>query len=271
MNRLWLLLDVNSLGHRALHSTGELQYGDEATGVMFGVLRTTFELQDHFQAFSLVPCFDHGKGLREIKYPFYKETRRKRKLTDDQQEMYESMRHQLKRLRTDTFPRLGCRNILWQDGYEADDLIAAACHALPDDDSAVIVSGDQDFYQLLTSNVSVYHPTPRTLVTRKAFRKEWGLGPARWVDIKALAGCSTDDIPGVEGVAEKTAAKFLRGEKVNKGVPERIGEFITSPDHKRNLDLIWLPYPGVKTVKLVPDSIYTRKEFLSELGIRSFA
>lgn len=273
MNRAWLLIDVHSLAHRAMHSTGQLQYGEEATGVMFGVLRTVFELQDRFQAFSLVPCFDVGKGIRESAHSFYKESRRKRKLTDDEQEMYESMRNQVKRLRTDTFPRLGCNNVLWQDGYEGDDLIAAACHALPDEDSAVIVSGDEDMYQLLADNVSVYHPTSQKLVTRKAFRKEWKLGPNRWVEIKAIAGCGTDDVPGVSRVGEPTAAKFLRGEKVNKGIPEAIRAHLKSKQYKINVDLILLPYPGTKTVKLVPDNLdlEARREILDEIGVRSFA
>lgn len=271
MNRTWLFLDVNSLAHRAMHSTGELQYGEEATGVLFGVLRTVFELQDRFKAFSTVAAFDHGKGLREIRYPWYKETRRKRKLTDDEQETYEAMRHQVKRLRTDTFPRLGLSNILWQDGYEADDLIAAACHALPEEDSAVVVSGDKDMYQLLAHNVTVYHPTPQKLVTKKAFRREWGVGPNKWVEVKAIAGCGTDDIPGVDGVGEKTAAKFLRGEKLNKGIEPAIKRHLRSPEYKRNVDLIMLPYPGTKEVKLKSDNLdlEAKREILSDLGIRS--
>src|SRR6185503_9457013 len=162
---------------------------------------------------STVPCFDHGKGLREIKYPWYKETRRKKKLTDEQQSQYEAMRNQVKMLRTDIFPRLGLSNILWQDGYEADDLIASCCHNLPDGDQVVIVSGDRDMYQLLSPDVKVYHPIGGSLVTKKSFRKGYGIGPGLWAKTKAIAGDKTDDISGVPRVGITTAIKWIRGER----------------------------------------------------------
>lgn len=268
-----MIVDVPNLSHRAMHSTGQLRHGDEVTGVIYGVLRECFALQDRFGAYSVVPTFDHPESRRRELYPAYKESRRLRKLTDDEDEMFRSMQAQIKRLRADIFPRLGYSNVLYQRGCEADDLIAACCHGLPDDDEAVIVTGDKDMLQLLTDNVRVYHPISQKLVTRRAFRKEWRLGPAKWAEIKAVAGCSTDDIPGVDKVAEKTAAKFFRKElpRTHKTY-KAITDFVGTADHRRNLALVTLPLAGTEPVELKPDDIdiKVREEVLNELGVLRF-
>lgn len=270
MTKVWTFLDINNLAWRAMFGHGQ---GRES-GVVYGILRDLETFQAKFGSYTTVCCFDHGKGKRETAHSFYKETRRKKKFTDDQEFEFREFKDQITRLRCDILPKIGYSNILYQDGYEADDIIASAVNALPDGDKdeAVIISGDKDLLQLLSDSVKVYHPITDKLVTRTSFRKEWGLGPGAWNKIKAVAGCKTDDIPGVEGVGELTAAKFFRRERLKQGLATKIDAFMKTDEYRRNLQLVSLPYEGCRTFNLYPDNLdlHALRRIKSELGIRSF-
>src|SRR6185436_3339106 len=133
-----------------------------------------------------------------------------------------------------------------QDGYEADDLNASICHAHPKR-RKVIVSADSDLYQLLQDNwprkgsTRVYHPITQITLDAGGFEIRYGINPQQWARLKAIAGCSSDEIPGVPGVGEKTAAKFLQG----NGGPRSVGIAFEAKLINRNLQLTTLPFPGV--------------------------
>ena len=94
-------------------------------------------------------------------------------------------------------------------GYEADDVIGTLAKRAEKEGFEVrIVSTDRDLYQLLSDRVSVWLPDG-TLVTPESVRKKYGVGPERWVEFRALVGDASDNIPGVKGIGEKTAAKLL--------------------------------------------------------------
>jgi DNA polymerase-1 len=105
--------------------------------------------------------------------------------------------------------------VLEVPGVEADDVIGTlAKQAEADGADVVIVSPDKDFKQLLSDKVSIYKPAKGDqdfeIKTGDTFRDEYGLDPAQFIDMLALMGDSSDNVPGVYGIGEKTAQKLLR-------------------------------------------------------------
>ena len=101
------------------------------------------------------------------------------------------------------------------EGFEADDLIGTAVHQLPSDTEAVVASNDRDLTQLISPRVHFYLPAVGSkqkakLYGEKEFFEEYGFPPAQMVDYKALRGDPSDNIPGVRGIGEKTAAELVK-------------------------------------------------------------
>ena len=97
-----------------------------------------------------------------------------------------------------------------QAGYEADDLIGTLAHqAERAGYDVVIVTGDKDMFQLLTPHVRIYDPVKDKWSGEAECRERFGVEPARVVEIMGLMGDSTDNIPGVKGIGEKTAMKLI--------------------------------------------------------------
>jgi 5'-3' exonuclease len=162
--------------------------------------------------------------------------------------------------------------VFYQDGYEADDIIASVCDNTPAKDEVVVVSGDKDLLQLLSARVFVWQPTHRQVMTVKSFQdRYYGLHPQHWARVKAIAGCSTDDVPGVKGVGDATAAKFLMGLKTNKA--DEIEAWLVSNQYRKNLDLVRLPYTGTPDYPPVQDMVDTRRwrKLTTRLGMKSLA
>lgn len=265
---LWLLCDGNYLSHRAKHSTGDFSFEGLATGVAFGVIRDLDSLMERFQPDLVVLAFDsRGVRLRQQLLPTYKSGRKKRK-TEEDLERDAIFYPQVDRLQDVLLPQLGYRNIIEVAGYEADDVIAGYSQLLPDGDEAVIVSADKDLYQCLDSNVDFYNPSSDKILTQVEFKATWGINPVQWADVKAWAGCDTDDVPGIEGIGEKTAASYLAG-TLKAGKKRTAIE--SNPDvWARNLPLVKLPFSGLRLPKVVADELSEqgRAEVLDVLGIK---
>jgi len=248
----WIILDCHSLCHRLFHAVPSLTHEDIEINVVFGFLRDIRSFQNKFMTRKIVFAWDVGDPLRKQICPSYK----LRPVDSDPETMRgrQILRDQIHKLRTEYVPVLGYKNNFWADGYEADDVIAAICksdftsfHRR----SAVIVSSDHDLYQLLGPNVSIFHPVTKKTVTHRSFQKEWGLHPRKWVDVKAMAGCISDNIKGIEGVGEKTAAKYLRGELKKGIVYDRI--IRASGIRNANMELVSLPFKGTPKFDLRED------------------
>lgn len=285
MTKTYLLLDAKNAAFRAYHTTGGLSHNDVATGVVFGMLREVKYLQERFGTNRIVFAFDWGVPLRKSVYRDYKIKRSKKNKTPKELKIYQEVNEQVRMIRTDYLPSAGFKNLFRQKGYEADDVIGSIIQShkeikIENRPKFIIVSSDKDFYQLLDWNVSVWHPSSKKLVTDKSFVQEWKLSPLQWVQLKSLAGCSSDDIPGVKGVGEKTAAQFLRGQlpethKTHKAVMKWIKWDPNSPTttpFRRNLKLVRLPYEGCNTFKLTKDGNTKQGviELSDRLGMKSF-
>ncbi len=105
--------------------------------------------------------------------------------------------------------------VIEEGGVEADDVIGTLARQTAEEGSgAVIVSPDKDFQQLLGEHISIFRPARRgegfDSVTEGTFREKYGLPPIRFIDLLALMGDASDNVPGVPGVGEKTAMKLIQ-------------------------------------------------------------
>ena len=96
-------------------------------------------------------------------------------------------------------------------GYEADDIIGSITRVATEKGFRVImVTGDKDFRQLVSPEASIWDPMRDRTIDYESLRENFDLEPSQWVDVMALAGDSSDNIPGVPGVGEKTALKLIK-------------------------------------------------------------
>jgi len=252
----WLLVDANYLCHRAWHTVGHLAHRGESTGVAFGFLRELDYQKELHGINNCVIAFDHpGPGLRQGILPTYKETRRTKKRTDVEVDQRKDMNAQMVRLRAEYLPALGYRNVLEAEGYEADDIIALAAEILPTSAQAVILTADEDLLQCITPRVRWHSPAKGKTVTFDSFCAEWGITPGEWATVKALAGCGTDDVPGLRGIGDKTAAKYLAGNL--KKTTVAYNKILADQDQtiRRNKKLVTLPFPGLRLPMLGLDDV----------------
>jgi DNA polymerase-1 len=100
---------------------------------------------------------------------------------------------------------------LMVEGYEADDIVATlAKQALRQEYEVIIVASDKDFLQLVGPSVRIYDPTRDLFLGEEEVRQRYGVGPEKIVEIMGLMGDASDNIPGVPGVGEKTAASLIK-------------------------------------------------------------
>lgn len=266
MTKPWLVIDGNNECHRVYHASGHLHHDGEPTGMIFGVMRDVTIWQKNFNTDRVAFCFDRGPLKRKKIDPGYK----LRKATlDEDGDLQKVIRQQIALIRDEKLAEVGFRNIYVQKGYEADDLIAAFCEQHSEKE-IIIISGDHDLYQLLTKRISIYHPGPKVLITRKSFIEQYRVKPSQWAAVKSIAGCRGDKVKGIKGVGEITAIKYIRGElNITTGAHTKIikqGKLTL-----KNLTLVRLPFPGTMTLNLHKDEITpkTWKRFLRQHGIKS--
>jgi 5'-3' exonuclease len=271
----WLILDCNFLCHRAGYAFGghELSHDDQPTSVAFGFLSDLIRLQERFDAAQVVFCFDLGRPIRKDLLPEYKAARHAKHISPEEIESYNDFHREVKRLWREILPNIGYQNILRRVGYEADDWIAAACKRVPSTDEAVIISADHDLFQCLRPNIRLYSPNAKKLYTLQSFRQEFGINPPEWIEVKAIAGCRGDEIPGAARIGEKTAIKFLKGKlKEGSKAYNTIDNFVHSKTYIRNIGLVRLPIDGLPGVSLIPDEVVNRRRWKDEmerLGMKS--
>jgi DNA polymerase-1 len=172
----------------------------EPTAGVYGFARELVRVLEQEKPEYLAVAFDVGKTFRDDIFPEYKGTREK---------MPDDLRPQLDRIRemVDAFniPRLE------MDGYEADDVLGSVARIAVEKGLGVkIITGDRDLLQLVNERTAVYLAgDDQTYVTNADVIKKLGVRPNQVVDYKAIVGDTSDNIPGVKGVGEKTAISLL--------------------------------------------------------------
>jgi len=259
MGKKWLILDCNYLCHRAKYSTPEFAYGGSPTGVIYGFLKYLPVLQEELNSARLVFCWDSKTNKRYKLFPDYKANRRAHRqdeMTAEEIQFEKAFRLQMQMLRRKYLPLIGFSNVFVQKGMESDDIIASLCkNSLGENDSAVIVSSDHDLYQLLCPSVSMYDPINREVFTWRDFKAKYQISPQKFSKVKALAGCNTDNVPGIQGVGEVTACKYIRGilsrtSKIYAKIEDEKDAVL-----KRNRKLVALPFAGTNVFELRPDTL----------------
>jgi DNA polymerase-1 len=216
----FVLIDGHALAYRmffALPVHGFQTKEGEPTNAVYGFTRTLLDILDDKPAY-LAVSFDQGLSGRGEKYPDYKGTREK---------MPDDLRRQLNRIR-EVVTAFNIP-ILELDGYEADDVMGSITpQAEAQGVETLLITGDRDLLQLITDHTTVQLPGKRgekgETWDLARFRAEYQLEPPQLVDIKGLMGDSSDNIPGIKGIGEKTAIPLIQRYGSVAGVYEHLGE-----------------------------------------------
>jgi 5'-3' exonuclease len=232
------------MAYAAWHSMGALSAEEIRTGTIFGFLKRVLSLAKEFKTNQFIFCWDSRRSRRKLIYPEYKANRRQQEPSPEERKENEIKYHQFDLLRTEILPALGFKNNYRKFGYEADDLIAhfALTSPVKELDNNIVVSSDNDLFQLLNL-CTIYSLYKKQLYTRNDFIDEWGVDPGVWWRVKAIAGCSTDNVEGIKGVGEKTAIRYLHAELPENGVVcQRIDSEEGQKIIERNIPLVRLPF-----------------------------
>ena len=203
-----LILDGNSVINRAYFGVKPLTNREGLyTHAIYGFLNILERMEKEEQPDAICVSFDlHGPTFRHLQYDGYKATRH-----GMPEELAMQMPVMKDVLRAMNIPIYECQ------GWEADDVIGTVGRICSNNEwECVVVTGDRDSLQLIDENVHIKlvitkaGQTSATLYTKELFQEEYGFEPKKLIDLKALMGDSSDNIPGVKGIGEKTAKALLQ-------------------------------------------------------------
>ena len=229
-----LILDGNSVINRAFFGVKPLTTRDGLyTHAIFGFLNILERMQREEQPDAVAVAFDlHGPTFRHLRYDGYKATRH-----GMPEELAQQMPVMKEVLRAMSIPIYECQ------GWEADDVIGTVGRICSNNAwQCVIVTGDRDSLQLIDDNVNVKliiskpGQTSATLYDRAAFEAEYGFEPKKLIDLKALMGDASDNIPGVAGVGPKTAKELLLKFGSLDGVYDNLDDSSIRPKLREKLE-----------------------------------
>ena len=274
-----LIIDCMSVGWAAYHGiTAKLTGNEQRTEIIYGFLESLLSYYKMFGTRKIAFMFDSRHSYRKKKYPWYK----RRKLSLKEQEMVgtlsyekqleknekerEAIFQQFGELRSFVLPSMGFTNIVMQRGIESDDTIASAVMNNPG--KHTVVTADEDFYQLF-DYCCIWSHKKKKLFTDSWFRETYGIEPKQWVDVKRLGGCTSDKVPGIPGVGEKTAIAFIKNElKAGKkldGIRADMAKSVSESAYGRNQYLVELPIPETRVVTLSFDGQNLSEEGFGEV------
>ena len=202
-----VLIDGHSILNRAFYGVPDLTTAEgKHTNAVFGFLNILFKILQEENPQYLAVAFDvHAPTFRHELYDAYKGTRHP--MPPELREQVPLMQEVLSAMRIP---------ILTKEGYEADDILGTMARFCEKNGLAVtIVSGDRDLLQLATEETMIRIPRTRGGKTEiqdyhdADVREEYGLSPEQIIELKALMGDSSDNIPGIPGIGIKTATKIL--------------------------------------------------------------
>ena len=229
-----LILDGNSVINRAYFGVRPLTTREGLyTHAIYGFLNILERMEKEEQPEAVCVAFDlHGPTFRHLKYEGYKANRH-----GMPEELAQQMPVMKDVLRAMNIPIYECQ------GWEADDVIGTVGKICGNNDwECVIVTGDRDSLQLIDEHVKVKlviskpGQTTATLYDDAKFREEYGFEPKKMVDLKALMGDSSDNIPGVAGVGPKTATELLLKYGSLDGVYANLDDASIKPKMREKLE-----------------------------------
>ncbi len=215
-----ILIDGNNLLFRSYYATaysGTIMRNSKGfpTNALYGFIGMINKIIEEEKPKYIMVAFDRGKTFRHEKYETYKDGRSE--TPSELKEQFPKAKEVLEAMGIEYFDI---------DNYEADDIIGTFSQMTHETDEfqATIISSDKDLLQLIEDDVEVklLKQTGHIRMTKEEFFNTYGLIPPKMVDLKALMGDSSDNIPGVKGIGEKTALKLLQTYESLEGVYQNI-------------------------------------------------
>ena len=201
----FVLIDGHSLAYRAFYAlpTDLATSSGQATNAVYGFVSMLIKVLEEFKPHAVIVAFDRGKpDFRIERFEEYKAHRKP---------MPDSLREQMDIIRA-VLEAMGIA-YLESEGYEADDVLATLIELLPDAAEIFIVTGDRDALQLVGEKVRVIANrrgiTDILVYDQHKVEERLGIKPEQVVDYLALKGDTSDNIPGIPGFGEKTAASLI--------------------------------------------------------------
>lgn len=258
----WVLIDLSSIAYRAMHTTGDLSSEDIPTGVMFGFFQQLYEICTNppVNSNKILIFADSKHSYRKKAFPDYKE-KRKENRTEEEINQIKTMYKQVNKLKNKILPKLGFP-VYKQVGIESDDLIAyVADKFTKKKEKGIIITSDGDLYQCINEYIKWYDPQRNLLMNEKSFEEKYEIKTTDWWFVKALAGCASDNVPGLKGVGQKGAIKYIKGE-----MPEHHKQFQTISNNEDEITkwtkLVKLPHDKTKSFKIKKPK-YNKRLFFS--------
>ena len=228
MSKKILLIDGNSMANRAFYATmGRMMKTPTgiSTNAVYGFFQIMFKTIEEENPDKIIVAFDISSSEKRTKiFSEYKAGRHK--APEDLTMQFPIIKELLK---TMNIP------IVQKDGIEADDILGAiAKKEGKKGNKIVILTGDRDYFQLVDININIRYPktimgkTEYIIYDNYKINEEYGLTPAKLIEVKALMGDASDNIPGVKGIGEKTALKLI----IQFGSLEKIYKYIENSDGK---------------------------------------
>ena len=228
MSKKILLIDGNSMANRAFYATmGRMMKTPTgiSTNAVYGFFQIMFKTIEEEKPDKIIVAFDISSSEKRTKiFNEYKAGRHK--APEDLTIQFPIIKELLK---TMNIP------IVQKDGIEADDILGAiAKKEGKKGNKIIILTGDRDYFQLVDINLNIRYPktimgkTEYIIYDNYKINEEYGLTPEKLIEVKALMGDASDNIPGVKGIGEKTALKLI----IQFGSLEKIYEYIENSDGK---------------------------------------
>ncbi len=250
-----ILVDGNNLLFRSYYATaynGNFMKNSKGfpTNALFGFVNMINKIVTEEKPVYMIVAFDKGKTFRHKEYEDYKGGR-----LDTPEELKKQFPIAQK--------LLTCMGIKYYEieNYEADDIIGTFAEYCNKDSNyqGVIISSDKDLLQLMSDDVEMKLLKQKDYIrySKSTFKEEYGIDPIRVIDLKALMGDASDNIPGVKGIGEKTALKLLHQYGSLDGIYEHLDEIKGSTGIKLETDKekAYLSYHLATIVKDVPMDI----------------
>ena len=222
-----LLVDGNSIMNRAFYAlmnAGMFRAQDGTyTNAIYGFLNIYFKAIEEYSPEYIAVAFDKGKKtLRHKSYTEYKAGRSK--MPDELREQMPIIKEILEEMNVPVYE---------MDDYEADDILGTLAKNLTKNKEifTYILTGDRDYFQLVDENINIIYPknskgeATQELWNIEKIRENYGnLNPSDLIEVKALMGDTSDNIPGVRGIGEKTAVKLINEYKNIDNLYKKIDE-----------------------------------------------
>ncbi|HET6349244.1 MAG TPA: 5'-3' exonuclease H3TH domain-containing protein, partial [Candidatus Krumholzibacteria bacterium] len=274
-----VLIDGHALAYRSFFALGGAALRNsrgEETGAVYGFLNTLLSIEQKYHPEHLAVAFDSaGKTFRHERFEAYKAHR---------PEMPEGLSRQLPVI-MQALDAMGVTR-LQTPGYEADDIIATLARRWSSEMPVRIVSGDKDLLQLVDDRIHVIRPGKGSVVENEldpdSLHAQLGIRPDQVIDYLALVGDTSDNVPGVRGIGEKTALELLAAfdtldgiyahlDEVEKaGVRKRLSEGRAAAMESRDLVRLRDDVPLAVTLPEVALPDYRTPEFERLLGDLEF-